>query len=264
MSDRPSPLVIHLAAGQGTRLRPLTNDRPKPLVEIRGRSLLERNLETMSDAGITDQLVVTGYRAEQIEQLDVETVRNPVYAETDMVYSLFCARKRFPDESDLVISYGDIVYHRKVVDELLACDAPVCVVVDDRWEELWSSRFEDPLADAETLRLDDDYRITEIGQEPTDIEQIEAQYIGLLKIRNDMLSKFSAMYDDLSTPDAESDLAASVEMTHFLQELIDSGTRVQAVPVNGGWLEVDTLADLELYQDELFNDELPAHARSLN
>ena len=67
-----SPRAIHLAAGEGTRLRPITNDRPKPLVELGGTSLLERNVETMNAAGIDDQLVVTGHCAEQIDAIGYE------------------------------------------------------------------------------------------------------------------------------------------------------------------------------------------------
>lgn len=70
-----------------------------------------------------------------------------------MVYSLFCATDRFPDD-DLLISYGDIVYDESVVESLLGCEAPLCVV-DDSWRDLWEIRFDDPLTDAETLRIED-------------------------------------------------------------------------------------------------------------
>ena len=60
-----TPRAIHLAAGQGTRLRPITDDRPKPLVELGGTSLLERNVDTLNAVGLDDQIVVTGYMAER-------------------------------------------------------------------------------------------------------------------------------------------------------------------------------------------------------
>ncbi len=246
MTDTNAPRAVHLAAGQGTRLRPITNDRPKPLVELGGQSLLERNVDTLERVGVTDQLVVTGYRADQIRDLDFNTVHNEVYDGTEMVYSLFCAEDQFPNQQDLLISYGDILYDESVVSQILSCDAPMCVVIDLDWQALWSGRFEDPLEDAETLQVDDDGGITDIGATPEDYGEIEGQYIGLIKIRDDHLDEFHDMYQELSDGGT-----TSVEMTHFIQHLIDSGWSVQAVPIEGNWLEVDTLEDLEWYQDEL-------------
>ena len=83
--------VIILAAGQGTRLQPLTNDRPKCLVHLLGKSLLERQVYTLQQVGIHHIHVVTGYRAIQIEALGLETSFNARFSETNMVESLFCA-----------------------------------------------------------------------------------------------------------------------------------------------------------------------------
>ena len=261
MTDQP-PLAIHLAAGEGTRLRPLTEDCPKPLVELGGASLLERNVETMNAAGIEDQLVVTGHCAEQVDELGYETVHNPVYDETDMVYSLFCAEDHFPTDRDLIISYGDIVYEQSVVEALLNCDDPLCVVVDREWRRLWQERFEDPLEDAETLSLDEKGAIEEIGNEPNGFDEIDAQYIGLLKIRADHLSAFSDLYYELSDPES-GETRSGVEMTHFIQRLVDDGWTVRGISIDGGWLEVDTTEDLETYR-ERFDDETLETFVSLN
>ena len=241
-----APRAIHLAAGQGTRLRPITNDRPKPLVELGGTSLLERNVDTLEAIGLDDQIVVTGYMAERIEELGYETVHNEIYDETEMVYSLFCAEEQFHYHRDLVISYGDILYDQSVASALRDCTAPLCVVVDHDWETLWSERFDDPLEDAETLEIDGEGRIQEIGSEPAEMSDIEGQYIGLLKVRADYISEFTNVYRELSNDGSE-----AVEMTHFIQHLIDTGWDVQSVPIEGDWLEVDTTEDLEFYQNQL-------------
>ena len=241
-----APRVIHLAAGQGTRLRPITNDRPKPLVELGGTSLLERNVDTLDAIGLDDQIVVTGYMAERIEELGYKTVHNDIYDETEMVYSLFCAEEQFPGDRDLMISYGDILYDQSVASALRDCTAPLCVVVDHEWDTLWGERFDDPLEDAETLEIDGEGLIQEIGSEPTDMSDIEGQYIGLLKVRADYISEFTNVYRELSNDGSE-----AVEMTHFIQYLIDTGWDVQSVPIEGDWLEVDTTEDLEFYQNQL-------------
>jgi len=241
-----TPRAIHLAAGQGTRLRPITDDRPKPLVELGGTSLLERNVDTLNAVGLDDQIVVTGYMAERIEELGYETVHNDIFDETEMVYSLFCAEEQFPDNRDIVISYGDILYDQSVANALLDCTAPLCVVVDHEWETLWSERFDDPLEDAETLQIDEEGCIQEIGSGPTEMSDIEGQYIGLLKVRADYINEFTQVYRELSNDGSE-----AVEMTHFIQHLIDTGWDVQSVPIEGDWLEVDTTEDLEFYQNQL-------------
>lgn len=253
MSDK-TPRAVHLAAGQGTRLRPITNDRPKPLVELGGQSLLERNVETLRSAGVDDQIVVTGYRADQIRDLGYDAVHNDVFDETEMVYSLFCAAEQFPEKRDLLISYGDILYDQSVVDSLLNCDASVCVVVDREWRSLWTDRFDDPLDDAETLQVDANGQITEIGATPDDYDEIEGQYIGLIKIRSDYIDEFEKIYEDLSDGGT-----TSVEMTAFIQHLIEMGWSVQAVPIKGKWLEVDTIADLDFYKEKLESTEKNPH-----
>jgi len=242
--------TIHLAAGQGTRLRPITDDRPKPLVELGDTSLLERNIETLRSAGINEQVVVTGYEAERIEELGYDTVHNDVYDETEMVYSLFCASEVFPTNDDLAISYGDIVYEESVVDALMACDAPISVVVDLKWRDLWERRFDDPLEDAETLQIENN-RVTEIGAEPDSYHDIDSQYIGLIKIRADYIDRFVDAYESLDRD--------SIHMTWFLQHLINDGWHVEPVKIEGGWLEVDTIQDLDTYSQLLNSGEQSIH-----
>lgn len=246
-SDTTSAKAIHLAAGKGSRLRPITNDRPKPLVELGGTTLLERNVETLRAGDINDQIVVTGHCGDQIQNLGYQTVHNPAYGETDMVYSLFCAENEFPTERDLIISYGDIVYEKSVVEALLNADGAINVVVDLEWNNLWAERFDDPLDDAETLKFDCDNRIQEIGGEPQVMDEIEGQYIGLIKIRTDHIERFTERYTELT--ETEEDEYASVEMTHFIQSMVDDGWDVQAVPIKNGWLEVDTVKDLKMYRE---------------
>lgn len=247
-------IVVHLAAGQGTRLRPITNDRPKPLVELGGISLLERNVKTFQSVGIDEQIVVTGYMKEKIEELGYETVHNDEYDDTEMVYSLFCAEDRFPDDQDLIISYGDIIYDESVVEKLLDHDAPVSVVVDLEWGQLWEKRFEDPLSDAETLQMDKERRIREIGNDPDALVDIDGQYIGLIKIREDYIDPFVTEYERISENGA-----LTVEMTSFIQHLIDLGWIVNSVPIEGRWVEVDTLDELRMYRRQLNSDPSLKH-----
>jgi choline kinase len=115
MRDNPIRTAVILAAGQGLRLRPLTDQRPKCLVEVNGLSLLSRQVESLEAAGFERLVLVTGYESERVMRhvarlgtsLDVVFVHNEQYATTNNVFSLWLVRKHVDEgfvlvESDLL------------------------------------------------------------------------------------------------------------------------------------------------------------------
>lgn len=241
--------TIILAAGEGNRLRPHTLDRPKCMVELLGYPIVMRQLDTLRDAGVEDITLVTGYRAEMLNGFGVATRHNPEFASTNMVYTLMCARDLLDGKDDVLIAYADIVYEGRVLDAILSSESPISTTVDSDWQKLWGNRNEDPLTDAETLRLDDDSNILELGKKPESLKQIEGQFMGLIKVRADQVVMLVDHYDALDR-DAVYDGKdfRNLYMTSFLQSLIDSGHPIRAVQISGGWLEVDTTGDLALYE----------------
>ena len=243
--------AVILAAGRGTRLGPLAKDRPKCMTELRGKTLLSHQLDTYRQCGISDVTVVAGYKAEAVKATGVPIIMNPDFAKTNMVASLFCARALMTGADDLIVSYGDIVFEERVLAALIACADPVCVTIDRKWRRYWEIRMDDPLGDAETLKMDGTGRILELGRKPGGYADIEGQYMGLFKVRADHVARLTRIYDDLyshGTTDCDGRRVENMYMTSFLRHLIDLGWRVQAVPVDGGWLEVDTAQDIETYR----------------
>jgi choline kinase len=238
--------ALILAAGQGTRLRPLTDDRPKCMVDLGGVSLLGRQLAALSQAGVTDVSVVVGYRAERVAASGIQLITNDRYASTNMVTSLFCAEAILRSGDDVLISYGDIVFEPRVVEEIAHSSAALAVAVDVGWRTYWELRFEDPLDDAETLRLRSDGTIAEIGQAPNTVDEIEGQYLGLLKVSSQGARDLLSAYERLGRLDPGA--LDRMYMTDFLQHLIDEGYPVQAVLVRHGWLEIDSVFDVQLYE----------------
>ncbi|WP_163575909.1 phosphocholine cytidylyltransferase family protein [Halomonas faecis] len=239
--------AIILAAGQGTRLLPLTYHTPKCLVELAGKPLLEHQLATLRGAGINDIHVVAGYCAEQLDRPDITRHLNPDYASTNMVSTLFAADVIMTGEEDVIISYGDIVYEASVLQTLMECNAPICLAVDTEWKAYWAARMDDPLEDAETLKMVEGNRVTELGKEPRSYDDIQGQYTGLIKIRadhvNQLLQAWRGM-DKAARYDGKD--YANMYMTSFLQHLIDSGWEVRAVQIENGWAEVDCQKDLQV------------------
>lgn len=241
--------AIILAAGRGSRLHPYTASCPKCLTELGGRTLLNYQIGTLQTCGITNIVVVTGYLGEMLESPGWDCVENPLWAETNMVESLFSAESKFT--SDIIVAYSDIVYEPRVLQALLDSEADISVIVDRQWRALWEQRFADPLSDAETLRIDRNGDILEIGQRPESYDRIEAQYIGLMRFKGQGVAALRKGYTALRDADLSGRTAAQAYMTDLLSELISAKHRLRAVPVDGGWLEVDTVEDYELYAAKL-------------
>ena len=237
--------AIILAAGEGTRLRPYTLDRPKCLVEIDGVSLLDRQLAVLRSRGIDEIVLIGGYRVEMLQNKATRLHLNPRYAVTNMVWTLFCAEEEL--EGDVIVSYGDIVYAGEILDQLLASRADIAVTIDMEWESYWRARSDDPLADAETLRLGDDDRIVEIGQRPSSLAEIEGQYMGLMKFTGHGLEQIKTVYRKaLHEGKLGPRPVEKAYMTDLLQQIIDSGKLVLAIKSLESWLEIDTVSDIEL------------------
>ena len=240
--------AVVLAAGEGTRLRPFTNDRPKCLVELAGRPLLAWQLDALAVAGVEDVTIVTGYREDQIT-VGTRRVHNARFDETNMVASLMCARDAFDGGDDVLIAYSDIVYEPRLVRALAADRSEVGVVVDRAWRTLWELRMADPLSDAETLRVGADGRLLELGRTAHSYADIEGQYVGLVRVRADVAPEWTRRFDALDPAGPyEGRDRDHMFMTAFLQLVIDDDRPVHAVMVDGGWLEVDTCDDLDIYR----------------
>jgi choline kinase len=234
------------------RLMPLTADKPKCLVPLFGKPLLAHLIDIIRGGGISDITIIAGYRHEQVATAapGCSVVLNSNYANTNMVTTLFCAADLFRDcEDDLVVSYSDILYEPKVIEAVKSAVAPVAVAVNEGWRALWQHRMDDPLADAETMKRDDSGLIRELGKKARNYDDVQGQYMGLFKVRGDHLPKLRAVYDAMDRATIyDGQPFAKLYMTSFLQHLIDLGWPVRAVPVPGGWLEVDTVDDWKLYQ----------------
>lgn len=244
--------VIFLAAGQGTRLRPYTNERPKCMVKLKGKPMLHYQLEVMRQLNIAqkDQAIVGGYLHDKLNAPNVTRFLNPLYDQTNMVSTLFCAQDWMKPGEDLLICYGDIVYETSVMEKVLACDAEVCLAADLNWKQLWSLRMDNPLDDAESFKVDDlTGQVVELGKKPQSYDDIQAQYMGIIKIRGDKVAAFIRFYYDLDRKALyDGKDFDNMYMTSFIQALINSGWEVKPAYTHGGWFEVDSVDDLLAYE----------------
>lgn len=247
--------ALILAAGFGSRLMPLTSNRPKCLVPYFGKPILDYEVEALRAAGVQDIALVGGYLIHELaahaKTLGIQTIfENPDYDSTNMVATLFCARPLLAQlcerGEDLLVSYADIVYESPIVSALLHCEGDLRIVVDRAWQKLWQRRFANPLDDAETLRCDGD-DVLELGKKPKTLAEIEGQYIGLFALRAGFLREAMSFYDSLDKSALyENQSFRNMYMTSFLQCLIDRYHNAKAVFIDGGWCEIDSKSDLEI------------------
>lgn len=234
--------AIILAAGRGSRLGSLTSHQPKCLTQVRGKSLLSRAVSNLREAGIEDIALVTGYRRDLLVPFGLHEFHNAEWASSNMVYSLMHASPWLLS-TDCIVSYGDIFYRPSAVGSLMDTDADVALTYDPDWLKLWSQRSDDPLADAETFRLRSDGTVNEIGEKPRSVSEVEGQYMGLLKFSPKGWLQILSGSSDLGI------VLRHSSMTETLQMLITkSSLQVVGKPYLDGWGEVDTQADLALYE----------------
>jgi choline kinase len=180
--------AIILSAGQGSRLGHLVDDRPKCLIDFSGRTLLDRQLDTLAANGVHEAVVVTGFHDELIEQAlaarsggpAVRTVYNPFYKVADNTGSLYMAREELA--GDCLVWNGDTLVSNALMAKVVGNDrSGICVTID-RKDEGYD---------------DDDMKVVEAGGKLTAIgkrisEGVNAESIGLLAFRGGGAEQFRA------------------------------------------------------------------------
>jgi choline kinase len=235
--------VIILAAGRGSRMKNLTEEVPKCLVKLKNKTLLDWQLLALREANLNKIAIVTGYKRESLIDRGLKEFHNPRWAETNMVTSLTYASE-WLEREPCIVSYSDIFYDASAVSALSYCEADLAVTYDANWQELWERRFGDPLIDAETFRFKPDGTIAEIGQKPKTLDQIEGQYMGLLRITPNSWSEILRIRSEFTTSECD-----KMHMTGTLQKVIEAGRiAVHALPYTGVWGEVDSEDDLAAYK----------------
>jgi choline kinase len=217
------------------------------MVKIDGVSLIDRQLSVLKSEGLENIVMIGGYKSEMLKFDGVKLRKNPRYYETNMVWTLFSAEDELNDNSEIIVSYGDIVYSKGILKSLLASKDDISVVIDKNWENYWRMRNDNPLHDAETLRLGAKNSIVEIGKKPHSLNEIEGQYIGLMKFTPAGIEQMKNAFNSaVKIGKLQDNLIENSYMTDLLQYMIDLGCKVTAVPVYENWVEVDTVQDLEL------------------
>lgn len=241
--------AIILAAGQGTRLKKYTENLPKGMLSFMGQTIIERQINMYRKCGINDIIVVCGFAAEKIQYDGIKYYTNEDYANTNMVESLLAAKQEFDD--DVIVSYSDILFEERLLNGMMASNVDFACGVDDNWQFYWKQRYGKVDFDTESLSVDDNDNITELGLENPKLEDIDARYIGILKFSKAGLQQIvNIMTEAYKLPadqpwQQSGKVVKKAYMTDLLNAIIESGKEVKAIHFNNGWIEFDTNEDYE-------------------
>lgn len=257
---RPKKAII-IAAGRGRRLMPYTDQMPKCLVPVAGRSILEWQLAALRAGGVDEVVVIRGYLGDVlVERLSspsvnlgcaVRFVDNPDYASNNILHSLFCARAELT--GPLYITYSDIVFTPDVVKALAAAEGEICLTIDRDFAFLYEGRTEHPLSEAEVADLDERGQVRRVGKRALPPEQAWGEFIGLAKFSATGTEWLTSAWDDLQAtyagregmPFQRASAFINAYLADMLQHLIDAGRPMMPVGIRGCWREIDTVQDLQ-------------------
>lgn len=237
--------AIILAAGRGSRMKAVTQEKHKSLVRIRGKRLIDWQLEALYNCGLKDVAVVTGYRRSDLGNLGLKEFYNPRWKETNMVGSLMVAEDWLSTDT-CIISYSDIFYNKSAIESLLQSCGDIAITYDPNWLKLWEHRFFDPLSDAESFKIDGDGMLNEIGRRPNSVSEVQGQYMGLLKLSPTGWNICADVLANLN--DFQRD---AIDMTSLLSKVLEKNkTSVVTLPYYDEWGEVDFESDFQFYNSK--------------
>ncbi|HEV8348473.1 MAG TPA: isocitrate lyase/phosphoenolpyruvate mutase family protein [Vicinamibacterales bacterium] len=253
--DAESVKAVILAAGFDERLMPLISDRPKAMLDVRGKPILERQIDALRQTGVRQIAVVRGYKKEQVTLPNVRYYDNDAFEESGELESLLRAGAEL--SGAVVVMYGDILFDRNILERLLQSGDDITLVCDRSWPDTRAGReaagcdlvVESPaprrhhrfLADAQPVT------VSAIGA-TIDPALATAEFIGMAKLSARGCQILGEVYRELreqgdDRPVHESRSLRTAKLTDLLHEVIRRGHPIASVGIYQGWLEVDTFDD---------------------
>lgn len=238
--------AVILAAGKGTRLKAKTDTLPKAMIEIEGKPLLEYSLDALARCGLSDVIIVVGFRHETITRrfgdhyhgLKIQYIENDQYAVSGSMYSLSLVQDIIADE--ILLLESDLLYEPRVLPRLLDSEYPNCILVAG----LSGS------GDEVYICTNEKQEIIELGKNISDAGRQRAigELAGISRFHRSFLkSVFTTARQDFQKG----------EMNYHYEECVFRASR-QSMPIHAvtatelAWVEIDTAADLQRAQDQIF------------
>jgi len=240
--------AIILAAGSSTRLGSLTKTIPKGLLEINGKSIIQKQIDIYRKNGIDEIIIIVGPNSEKFVFKNVKYVHDLNYEEHEVLGSLMAAQE-FMTEG-FIMTYSDIIYEESILKSMLNSNNSLTVAVDLEWEKNYQDRSQHPKTEADNVLIKNE-KVLKIKKNiiRENNAQVLGEFIGMMKISKEgakaLLNLFLELNQHFTGKFQNAPTFKKAYLTDLLQELIDRRKDVFAQIIKGKWMEVDTLQDLE-------------------
>ena len=239
--------AIIIAAGQGSRLGSITNDLPKPLVDVNGKSIIERQIELLYKNKISEILIVTGYKKEKFTFKNIEYVYNQNFLVHEQAGSLMTARSKF--FGDGLIMFGDILFDEQILKQVLNSKGNISIAADRNWKKSYKERHDNPMEKADKILLKNN-KIIQISAKKIDTKQNDdiCELLGIMKLSPEgskiLINRYEQLENNHSGQFHDAESFQKAKFVDILQELLSFGIEITPVIIEGNWCEIDTPDDL--------------------
>ncbi len=230
--------AVLLAAGSSTRLLPLTENTPKCLLDVGGKTLLEHQLDALAACGVSELIIVTGYLSQMLEEkieqvgerypFKFSFVHNALYAETNNISSLWTAREALKDRAFLCL-HADVLFHPQILRGGATSSDDVCLIAD-----------EEVLEETMKLKVKDRRTVIAVGKHVS-MEEASGTFLGLVKFSEEGSHRMFAEVERLIRENRTKGY-----FTDAIERMIAGGYRVGVSFTQGlPWIEIDVKEELE-------------------
>jgi phosphoenolpyruvate phosphomutase len=250
--------VIIPAAGEDTIFKKLLNGKPKAMLEICGKTLLDHQIQTLSNANLADITLISGYGKESLHAEGVSIMENPDYQKGSMLNSLLIAKEKMVN--GFIMLYSDILMEDQILSKLMECKEDIILVADNSTqyhqpEEGYSldyiiSKNHYKPARRE-IRFISENVVAKIGNK-INPDTATHEFIGLARFSKTGAEQFLETYYDVISNFTgqfqESEDISKLTFTDLIQEMIDRGFAVHYMEIHKGWLEINNADHIALAQ----------------
>jgi len=229
--------AIIVAAGAGRRLLPFTEECPKCLLQAGSRRIIDMTMDNLKKCGLKDIIMVVGHQQDKIRDYlgnGVRYVVNPIYKETNSMYSLKCAQDYFGD--GFVYLHSDIVFERAILEKILSQDNEICLSVDE------------VIVDAEDMKVMLEGGLIQEVNKDIPLKKAGGEFIGIAKFMGDGVRYLKETLNSL----LEDRVNYNAYFEYAVEYLIKRGHKVfPSLTKNRFYAEIDTAQDLEKLNQRL-------------